>query len=399
MKLSIQTIIWTLVAIGIVVAAVMAFIPKPVDVETAMVQIGPLRVSVQEDGKTRIREKYIVSSPVAGRLSRIELNPGDEVCCDGSLIAVILPADPSMLDARSLAEAKARVEQAKSSMKRVEANAKRVQVNYELSQKKYERANLMIEAKSISQDEYDVARSDFLANTQAIRTTKFDSEIAQFELKMAEAALLQFSKDDEVNTKPFEVSSPIAGKVLRVFQESATVVGVGAPLIEIGDPQNLEIEIDVLSTDAVRIRPHATVTIEHWGGDEPLAGIVRVVEPAAFTKVSSLGVEEQRVNVIAEFNEPLDRISKLGDGYRVEARITISDLEDVLLIPNSALFRSQREWHVFKILNNCAQLQKVDIGAQNESHTEILKGLADTDEVIVFPSDDIQAGSKVKRLD
>jgi len=399
MKLSIHTIIWTLVAIGIVVAGVMAFMPKPVDAETEMVRIGDLRVSVQEDGKTRIREKYIVSSPVAGRLSRIELKPGDEVCCDGSLIAVILPADPSMLDARSLAEAKARVEQAKASMKRAEANAKRVQVNFELSQKKHERTKRMIEAKSISQDEYDVARSAFLANTQAIRTTKFDSEIAKFELKMAEAALLQFSNGDEFNSKPFEVSSPIGGKVLRVFQESATVVGVGAPLIEIGDPQNLEIEIDVLSTDAVRIRPHATVTIEHWGGDENLTGNVRVIEPAAFTKVSSLGVEEQRVNVIAEFNEPLDRIAKLGDGYRVEARITISDLENVTLIPNSALFRSQREWHVFKIINNIAQLQKVDIGSQNESHTEILNGLSASDEVIVYPGDDIEAGSKVKRLD
>lgn len=399
MKFSIQTLIWSLVGLGVVVAGVMAFIPEPIEVETATAEIGDLRISVKEDGKTRIREKYVVSSPVAGRLSRIELDPGDEVCCDGSLIAVILPADPTMLDARSRAQAEARVEQAKSALKRSGTHSKQVQVRFELSQKKYDQARQLIGSNSISQQAYDVARTEYLADSEAIRTAKFDAEIAQFELKMAEAALLQFTEGADSNVKPFEVTSPIAGKVLKVFQESATVVAVGTPLIEIGDPQNLEIEIDVLSTDAVQIQPYANVTIDHWGGDSPLEGNVLTVEPAAFTKVSSLGVEEQRVNVIAEFNETPERIAALGDGYRVEAQITIKELEKVLLIPNSALFRNQREWHVFTLNHGTAHMQQVEIGPQNDSHTQILSGLDPGDEVVIYPSDQVRDGTKVRQLD
>ncbi len=397
MKFSIQTVIWTLVIIGILIASVMAFIPEPVEVETSKVFEGTLRVSVQEDGKTRIREKYVVSSPVAGRLSRIELKPGDDICGDGNMIALIMPADPTMLDARSQAQAEARVEQARAALNRSQANSEQMQINHELSQSKYERAERLMESKAISQNEYDSARSEFLANTQAVRTTKFDSEIAEFELKMAEAAMLQFSDDEGPIVEPFEVTSPISGTVLRVFQESATVVGVGTPLIEIGDPQNLEIEIDVLSTDAVRIQPYAELTIEHWGGGEPLKGNVRTVEPAAFTKVSSLGVEEQRVNVIADFREPKEQLASLGDGYRVEARVTINELKNVLMVPNSALFRYQRKWHVFTIVDGVAQMKAVDIGAQNESHTQILTGLEQRDEVIIYPSDQIRVGVKVRR--
>lgn len=398
MKFSIQTIIWTLVIVGILIAAVMAFVPDPVEVETAKVLEGTLRVSVQEDGKTRIREKYVVSSPVAGRLSRIELKPGDEICGDGTMVALIMPADPTMLDARSQARAEAHVEQAQASLNRSRANSEQMQVNFELSETKYERAKKLMESKAISQNEYDSARSEFLANSQAVRTTKFDSEIAEFELKMAEAAVLQFSDDEGPNVEPFEVTAPISGKVLRVFQESATVVAVGTPLMEIGDPQNLEIEIDVLSTDAVRIQPFAELTVEHWGGGEPLLGNVRTIEPAAFTKVSSLGVEEQRVNVIADFREPQERLLTLGDGYRVEARVTINELKNVRMIPNSALFRHQREWHVFTILDEVAQMQPVEVGEKNETHTQVVSGLSQGDEVIVYPSDQIRAGVKVRRV-
>lgn len=397
MKISIQTVIWTLVAVGIVVAAALALMPKTIDVETVLVEQGRLRVSVQEDGKTRIREKYIISAPVAGRLSRIELKPGDEVSYDGSLLAVIVPADPAMLDARAQAQARARVDQARAAVKRSQANASQIQTSCELSQTRYDRAKELLNSQSIAQSDFDLARAEFLSSSQAVRMTTFDLEIAQFELKMAEAALMQFSELQEEQVEPFEIMSPIAGKVLRVFQESSTVVGVGAPLIELGDPGNLEIEIDVLSTDAVRIKPYAELTIEYWGGDKPLQGNVRMVEPAAFTKVSSLGVEEQRVNVIADFNEPPERLATLGDGYRVEARITISDHDNVLLIPNSALFRYRREWHVFTVVDDTARMKQVAIGARNESQTRVIDGLTPGDEVIVYPSDQISDGVRVRR--
>ena len=259
MKFSIQTLIWTCVIIALFLVGALAFVPQPVDVETAQAARGDLRVSVQEDGKTRIREKYIVSSPVAGRLLRIELDAGDEICENDKLIAVIMPAEPEMLDARSKAQAQARVDQAEAALERAKANALQVRANFELMKTKFERAKRLV--KSISKDEFDIARAEYRAATEEVRTTDFDKEIAQYELQMAEAALMQFSAENSA-VEPFEVHAPVCGQVLRVFQESATVLEVGKPLIEIGDPQHLEIEIDVLSTDAVRIKPGAEMTIE-----------------------------------------------------------------------------------------------------------------------------------------
>jgi HlyD family secretion protein len=196
--------------------------------------------------------------------------------------------------------------------------------------------------------------------------------------------------------EPFEIHAPISGKVLRIFQESSQVINAGTPLLELGDTQNLEIEIDVLSNDAVKIQPGAGLLVEHWGGENPLRGIVRVIEPAAFTKISSLGVEEQRVNIIADFNEPPERIAALGDGYRVEASITIQQLERAILVPNSALFRLRREWHVLKVENEIAVVQAVQIGWQNESQTQVLAGLNPGEQVIVYPGDNVQAGSRIR---
>ena len=387
--------ILAVVLLAMILAGAMAMIPKPIDVEFAKVTEGPLRVSVQEDGKTRIREKYIVSAPVAGRLSRIELDAGDEVIGESTLLAVIQPSDPEMLDARARAQAEARVQSAQAALRRAESNSEQTKINYDLNKIKFDRAE-KLKGNAISDDEYDIAKAEYLASSQAIKSVKFDSEIARFELQMAKAAASQFGESEtESAVTPFELYAPIGGRVLRVFQESANVVSVGTPLLEIGDPQNLELEIDVLSTDAVRIKPGAELTVEHWGGDSPLRGNVRIIEPAAFTKVSSLGVEEQRVNVIADFNEPPERIATLGDGYRVEGRITVNELTNVLLIPNSALFRYRRQWNVMKIVDKKAVMQPVAIGLQNDSLTQILDGLAQGDDVIVYPSDEVQSGSAV----
>ena len=396
MRISIQSIIWTLVLIAIVVASILAFTPKPVDVEIAVVEQGVLENFVREDGKTRIREKYVISAPVAGRLARIEYKPGDGLDEKGAVVAVIMPAEPALLDSRAKAQAQARVEQAQAALERAKAQQEQVKASFGLSEADYLRAKQLIQDKAISASEFDRAKASFLADSQAIRTSSFDARIAEFELQMAEAALTQFSED---NVQPFEVTTPISGSVLRIFQESATVVNVGTPLIEVGDPHNLEIEIDVLSTDAVKIRPLAEMTIEHWGGESPLMASVRVVEPAAFTKVSSLGVEEQRVNVIADFLESEGRIESLGDGYRVEARIKIDEVPDAVKVSNSALFRHERQWHVFKVIENAAVLQPVSIGLQSETDTEILEGLELGDQVILYPSDEIADGTPVAGVD
>ncbi|QDV70257.1 Macrolide export protein MacA [Rosistilla carotiformis] len=396
MKFSLKTFIWLTMFVALALASAFTLIPKPVAVEFATATIVPLRVTVQEDGKTRIREKYIVSAPVSGRISRIELDAGDH-CDEKTLLAVILPSDPAILDSRARAEANARVLASEAALQRANSSAEQARINHELSESKLERAETLLASRAISQEQYDVVRAESLAAAQAIKTASFDTEIARFELEMAEAAVDQFSdKQKESSAEPFEIYAPISGRVLRVFEESSTVVAVGTPLLELGDPSNLEIEIDVLSTDAVRIKPGAELMVEHWGGDTPLSGNVRVIEPGAFTKISSLGVEEQRVNIIADFNEPAERIASLGDGYRIEARITVKELSKALQIPNSALFRHQRKWHVLSIVDGKANLQPVQIGLQSESETEITDGLSAGDRVIVYPSDAIRPGTAVK---
>lgn len=396
MKFSLRTLIWTVVLLAMILAGAMAMIRNPVDVEYATVTEGPLRVSVQEDGKTRIREKYVVSAPVAGRLSRIELDAGDEVNGHTTLLAVIQPSDPEMLDARSRAQAEARVQSSEAALRRAESNSEMTKIKFDLNKTKFDRAEKLF-GKAISKVEYDTAKAEFHSSLEEMNSVKFATDIAKFELQMAQAAARQFGEtEDESMVKPFELRAPIAGKVLRVFQESSSVVQVGTPILEIGDPVNLEIEIDVLSTDAVRIKPGAELTIEHWGGQSPLRGNVRMIEPAAFTKVSSLGVEEQRVNIIADFDEIPERIATLGDGYRIEGRITVDELSNALLIPKSALFRYRRQWNVMKIVENKAVMQPVTIGLENESHAQISQGLQQGDQVIVYPSDEVQTGTKVR---
>ncbi len=396
MRFSLKTLLWGTLAIALGIVVILSLNPKPISVQAALVKVGPLRETVQEDGKTRIREKYTVSAPVSGRLSRIELNPGDHLT-EKTLLAVILPSEPAILDQRALAEANAQVQGAEAALLRADSRVEQARINAELSEAKFSRAKKLAENRAASREEYDIAKAERLLANQEIETAEFEVEIAKFELKMAKAALDQFSGDaDDVALKPFEIFSPVSGRVLRVLQESSTVVSVGTPLIELGDPSNLEIEIDVLSTDAVRIQIGAELTIEHWGGSTPLRGNVRVVEPGAFTKISSLGVEEQRVNIIADFNEPPERIAALGDGYRVEARITVNEIEKAVLVPNSSLFRHDRKWHVLEVVDGTAKLTPVKIGLQNEEETQILDGLDVGARVIEYPSDQLKPGTRVR---
>lgn len=396
MRITLTTLIWTAVIIALVVTGWLAIRPRPIRVEVVEVIEGPLKVTVQEDGKTRNREKYVVSAPVSGRLSRIGLDAGDPIEGEKSLLAVILPNQPPMLDARAEAEAKARLHAAEASAERAKVALEEAKINFELTKNRFERAEELLARRALSQDEFDLARSIYLASVQAQRKAEFDQEIARFELETVKATLSQFSDPNlDANFEPFEIFAPVSGNVLRLFQESATVVTQGTPLMEVGDPENLELEIDVLSTDAVRISPGAEVLIEHWGGEMPLRGVVRVVEPAAFTKISSLGVEEQRVNVIVDFDEPPYRFERLGDGYRVEAAITVEQLQKAVQVPNSALFRDGRKWYVFKLVAGRAVRQPVMLGIQNEVQTQVLQGVQPGDQVVVYPSDQIADGTRV----
>jgi HlyD family secretion protein len=386
-----------IVGAAVVAAAlVYAFLPRPVEVDVASVDRGPLEVTVLEDGKTRIKDRYVVASPLAGKLERIRLRSGDAVTADKDLIAVIVPSDPDLLDPRARAQAEAKVHAAEALKNQVEAQLQRARVNHEYAKVNLERANSGFAAKTISHQELDDAEQKELSAGNALREAEFAVQVTAFELEQARAVLLRAGSDTGAKEWRHEIQSPITGKVLRVFQESSTIVTPGTKLIELGDPSDLEIEADVLSTDGVQIEPGARVSIEHWGGPQSLRGRVRLVEPSGFTKVSALGVEEQRVNVIIDFaDKPADRAT-LGDAFRVEARIVIWENPNVLRVPAGALFRSDGKWAVFVIDNNRAVLRLLSIGRSNDDYAEVLEGLRESDRVVIYPTDRVQDGVKVK---
>jgi HlyD family secretion protein len=411
-----------LVALAIVGGLVYAFLPTAVEADLVEIERGTLRVTVDEDGKTRIREKYVVSAPLNGRILRISMDPGDEVVAGKTLLTMIEPRDPELLDERSVAQAEARVKAAEAALRRAEPELERVrhlqgQAEADLARKRGAR-----EQNAISESELDDAEYLFRQRSEELRSARLAQEIAQFELQQAEAALIR-SKPRVVEESPpstddstagngntgepqhangnngwnLPIYSPINGHVLRVFQESAAVVTPGTSLVELGDPEDLEAEIDVLSRDAVKIEPGDPVLLEHWGGAQPLNGRVRVVEPSGFTKVSTLGVEEQRVNVIVDLTDPVEERRSLGDGFRVEARVVIDEARDVLIVPTSALFRVGEQSAVFQVVDGVVRQQPVKIGRQNGLEAEILEGLKEGDKVVLHPSDRIEAGVKVQQ--
>lgn len=393
-RITIRAVFWLLLAVGLVLGGIYAFMPKPIEVDIVIVERGELVVTIDEDGKTRIKDRYVVSTPVGGRLMRIKHRPGDPVEEGTTVLASILPSNPTILDARSLAEIDAKVKASEAAVSRTSVRIQYCEAQLELSRKQFDRFSKLFQQSSISKSEFDSAKADLTMKTEDARASKFDRDIANFELDLARAAQVQINADPD-QEQQFTIMTPVAGRVLRVFKESSTVVLPGTELLEIGDPRDLEVEVDVLSTDAVRISPGNRVWLEHWGGDHALHGTVRRIEPAAYTRISALGVEEQRVNIMVDFNEPSDQISRLGDGFRVEAKIVIWERKDVLLVPASALFRSGNQWAVFVVSDNTAKLTTIEIGRRNESDAEVIRGLSPDQQVVIHPGDQLVDGAKV----
>jgi HlyD family secretion protein len=388
-------------AAGLLAAGLLAysFWPRPLEVEVGQASRGPLCVTVDEDGKTRIKERYVVSAPLAGRLQRITLRAGDPVTAEQTLLAVIEPADPSLLDERSRAEAEARVKVAEATRKQATAKLERARVAHNLSLKELQRIHQMRVGRETTFQELEAAEHKERMAQEDVKTAQFALQIANFELDLARAALTrtQPRSPGDADSWRFEVRAPVSGRVLRVFQESSAIVAPGQQLLEVGDPGDLEVEVDVLSSDAVKIVPGAKVILDHWGGDEPLLGQVRLVEPSGFMKRSALGVEEQRVNVIIDFVDPPEKRRRLGDAYRVEARIVIWSADKVLKVPSGSLFRRGDAWAVFTVEEGRAQLRRVTVGRSNALETEITSGLQEGAVVILHPGDKIQPGSRVTR--
>jgi len=406
MKSVLRKLMLLVVAVAIIAAVGYGLVPEPVEVDLAEIERGAIRVTVDQDGKTRIRERYVVSTPLAGRLLRIELDPGDEVTAGDTLLATIEPRDPDLLDARSIALSEARVKASEVALERMVPMLEKARADqdYAESELKRTRDARNLSPQAVSESEVQRKELAFRTSSALLRSATHNEEIARFELDQARAALIRsrpqssapLQIENGANGWNFTIHSPINGRVLRVFQESSAVVNAGTPLLELGDPRDLEVEIDVLSRDAVKISPGAQVLLEHWGGPKVLQGQVRLVEPSAFTKISTLGVEEQRVNVIVDLLDPEPVRTALGDGFRVEARIIVQESADVLKVPTSALFRVGEKWAVFRVVDGIAHRQLVELNLRNGLEAEVVKGLSRGDQVVVHPGDDIAEGTTVR---
>lgn len=399
MKVSSPRILWSLSVIAAAGVLVYAFLPRPIAVDLAPVKRGPLRVTIDEEGKTRVRERYVVSAPLAGRLLRVEVHAGDSVVAGKTLLAVIEPSEPELLNVRTRAQAEAQVKAAEAARAQAIPNLERARAGHDLATIELQRARQLFESEALPKQDLDVATHRERAAAEDFRSAQFAVRIAEFELEQARATLLRTRprNTEPAETSHLEIRAPIGGRVLRLFQESETVLAPGTALLDLGDPSDLEVEVDVLSSDAVRIASGARVLLERWGGDQPLEGRVRLVEPAAFTKVSALGVEEQRVHVLITIEDPPERHESLGEGYRVEARIVLWEGSSVLKVSTGALFRHRDGWAVFRVVRNRAIFSPLTIGRLNESEAEVLGGGAENDEVILHPGDKLSDGVAVTR--
>lgn len=383
-----------LIGLALVAAVAMGLKPKPVEVETGTVARAPLTVRISEEGKTRIRNRYVVASPLAGRMRRVPLKAGDDVKAGETVLTAIEPVVAPLLDPRAklLAQtivatreaARSRaietISAATSALTMADANLTRMQ---------------KLSGGAVSQTDRDRAEMEASMRSADLRAAEFSLKVAEHELEQAKNALERPAVTTEGNV--IEVKAPVSGRLLNVMQESETVVIAGTAIAEIGDPADLEIEAEILSRDAVAMKPGDSVSVEQWGGPLPLEARVRRIEPAAFTKISALGVEEQRVYVLCDLVDPPEQAKALGDRYRVEVRVDVWHSDDVLVIPAGALFREGNAWKTFVFRDGKAQSVQLQAGKSDGHFTEVLSGLEAGDEVLLHPPDTVKDGSLVKK--
>jgi len=395
-----RLIVWGFV-LTVVVVLTLFLRTNPVPADLARVTRGPLKITVDEEGETRVRERYVVSAPLGGRVLRIELEPGDLVKAGETPLARFLPGSPALLDARARAEAEERVQAALAFLGGAQARQKQARVELEFARAQLRRQQELAQAGVIAKQQLEVAELDARTKQEALEAGDYAVRNAEHEVEVARASLIQSEKEatkqlgDNQDRQPIVIYSPVDGVVLRRLRESQAVVPAGEPLLEVGDPADLEIVSDLLSTDAVKVRPGQQVGIERWGGGHPLRGRVQRIEPSGFTKISALGVEEQRVNVIINFEDPRAAWAALGDAFRVEVRIIVWERGDVLKVPTSSLFRRGEKWAVFTVQQTKAILREVEIGQRNDTDAELLSGLTEGAQVIVHPSDAVSDGVAV----
>ncbi len=385
------------ILLGLGAFFIYAFSPKPVPVDMTEVTRGPMQVAVTDEGYTRVHDVFVVSAPVTGYLLRIQSEVGDVVKTGSTPLAELLPTHPQFLDERGRRQAQAAIRSAEAALKLSSAERRDAEAQLNFARADANRARKLATKGHISKVEVERIELALDSAEAALDTARAAERVSQGELENARAALIEPhpGKPALNREKIVEVTAPVSGRVLRLLQESERVVPVGTPLLEIGNPGELEIVIDLLSRDAVRVQPNAPVNITNWGGEQPLHGRVRLIEPYGFTKISALGIEEQRVNVIVDFIDPREVWSRLGHGYRVDAAIETWRAQDVVQVPTGALFRHQKSWALFRVIGGHAVRTEIDIGHNNGQVAEVLSGVEPGEIVVLHPSERIADGIEV----
>jgi HlyD family secretion protein len=380
-----------LAVILVLAIVVMAMWPESMEVDAAPVVRGPLQVTIDEEGETRVQQRFVISAPVSGRLQRIELEPGDRVIRGKTVLARLLPAESPLIDPRTRGELSAAVDAARAAVGQAQAEGERAATALARARTTLQRREELAKGGAIARDDVEAAQTAVKAAEEAARAAQFTVERAEYELQLARARL----QAPASGGRPVEIIAPVNGVVLKRLRESESVVPPGEPLLELGDPSRIEIVADLLSTDAVRVPPGAPVLVEQWGGPEPLKGRVRRVEPSGFMKVSALGVEEQRVNVVIDVDDVPEMARRLGDGYRVEIRVVAWEAADVVKAPVGTLFRRGDQWSVFVIEDGMARLRQVQLGQRNDVEAEITDGLTPGQILVLHPPDTLTDGARV----
>jgi HlyD family secretion protein len=377
---------------AVLALSVWALRPRPIAGELASVTQGPFEQTVSDDGKTRVRDHYVIAAPLAGRVDRVQLQAGDAVK-QGQVVALLAPTAPAFLDARAARELQERIGAAEAQFARTRAESLKVQAQRDQARADLERQTKLSREGFVSPTALEQAGLAMKTMERAVEAARFAEDAAGHDYAQAKAALARYRSG--APGPKWEVTSPVAGSVLKVAHKSEGPVALGAPLLEIADARSLEAVVDVLSQEAVAIRPGMPARLELGQGVAPLAARVRLVEPAAFTKISALGVEEQRVNVVLDFAEPLDRVQTLGDGFRVEAHIVVHQEKDVAKVPVGALFRDGEGWAVFVAEEGRARKRAVKVPRRNGVEAVVQEGLRTGERVVVYPSDALKDGARL----
>jgi len=380
---------------GALVVGALALRPEPVPVDVASAVVAPLTITIEESGRTRVKDRYVVSAPSAGRLARVWLRPGDPVA-EGDTLAEISPSPSPLIDQRTRAEGEARLGAARSALGQAQARRARAITGQERAQRELERMQKLGAAGAVSPRELELTEFDARLQADEVASAEFAVKVGTEEVRLAAAALQ--GQDGNPRAYHIDVLAPASGRVLRVHQESATAVQAGTPLVEVADPAALEVVVDLLTTDAVHVAPGMPALIVGWGGEHDIRARVTRIEPSGFTRLSALGVEEQRVNVVLGFSDAREAWSALGDGFHVEARLELWRGEQVLQVPALAVFRHGGGSAVFRLDGDRARLVPTTIGHRGDLQVEVLSGLSPDDIVVVHPGDRIEDGVRVRSL-